>query len=97
MLEGAGLPLTMHQKGGIMDEVKPTVKSSKKTNNEIVRSLITMLQAFTEQQDPGAEYTITIDEDNLVSRVSLLIRTFQRQQDRIGDMVDGMQKIAKGE
>ena len=71
--------------------------SNKRTNNEIVKALITMLQTFTEQQDPGANYALTVNEDNLISRVGLLIRTFQRQQDRIGDMVDGMKKIVSGE
>ncbi len=59
-LEGLGKPLTMHVKGGGMNDAK----SSKRTNNEIVKSLITMLQTFTEQQDPEADYQLTVTDDN---------------------------------
>ena len=71
--------------------------SSKATNSEIVKPLINMVQIFTDQQNPESQYTVTIDEDNLISRIGLIIRTFQRQQDRIGDMMDGMKKIVSRE
>lgn len=59
-LEGPGKPLTMPVKGGGMNDAK----SSKRTNNEIVKSQITMLQTFTEQQDPEADYQLTVTDDN---------------------------------
>ena len=42
------------------------------------------------------EYAITINEDNLVNQVAQLIRVFQRQRDRLADLMDGMQKIVSG-
>jgi hypothetical protein len=50
----------MPVKGGGMNDAK----SSKRTNNEIVKSLIAMLQTFTEQQDPEAGYQLTVTDDN---------------------------------
>jgi hypothetical protein len=54
-----------------------------------------MMQSFVELSNPEPDYGLIIDEDNLVNQVAQLIRVFQRQQDRISDMVDGMQKIAE--
>lgn len=97
MLEGAGQPLTMHQKGEIMEnDFKTVAKSAKAMNNEIVKALITMLQTFTEQQYPDGGYQITVSEATLVSQVGGLIRTYQRQQDRMGDVVDLIKKISSG-
>jgi hypothetical protein len=56
-----------------------------------------MVQAFVDQSDPDSNYTATINEDNLVNRIGQLIRIYQRQQDRISNMVDGMKKIASGD
>jgi hypothetical protein len=56
-----------------------------------------MVQTFTDQQDTGGQYHIIVDEDSLASRIGFIIRTFQCQQDRIGDMADAKKKIAKGE
>lgn len=71
-------------------------KSSKRTNNEIVKALITMLQTFTEQQYPDGGYQITVSEETLVTQIGNLIRTYQRQQDRMGDAVDLIKKIVSG-
>jgi hypothetical protein len=97
-LEGPGKPLTMHVKGGSMnDDLKTVTKSSKATNNEIVKSLIAMMQTFNNLSDPEKDYVLTIDEGNLVDRVAMLIRVFQHQQDRIGDIADWIAKISRGE
>jgi len=56
-----------------------------------------MMQSFVTTSDPDADYKIIISEENLVERVALLIRVYQRQQDRIGDIADGIAKIVRGE
>lgn len=72
------------------------VKSSKRTNNEIVKTLIGMMQTFTKQQYPDGGYEITVSEETLVIQIGNLIRTHQRQQDRMSDVVDLIKKIVSG-
>ncbi len=79
------------------EEEMNETRSSEKTNTEIVKSLIGMMQSFTTMSDPEAQFKITISEDNLVDRYAMLIRVHQRQQDRIGDIADGIAKIVRGE
>ena len=71
-----------------------------KSDRDIVKSLIVMMQTHKDQHDSSAPlneiYRTTIAEDNLVFQVGMLIRTYQRQQDRIGDLMDGMTKIVDG-
>jgi hypothetical protein len=77
-------------------------RSSKATNNEIVKALIVLIQDFYDNQpanDGPADqerYRVTIDESNLVQRISQVLHTHRRQQDRIRDLLDSMQKIAAG-
>ena len=44
--------------------------SSKATNGEIVKALIVITQDFYENNNPNEGYAVTIDETNLVGRIS---------------------------
>jgi hypothetical protein len=99
-LEGPGLPLTLTEKGRIMNE-KP---SSKATNNEIVKALIILTQDFfnhnpdqemSPAQIPGT-WKICIDESNLVERISIALNSYRRQKDRMDDIMVQMQRIKDG-
>ena len=81
-----------------------TDKSTKQTNNEIVKALIVLTQDFF-NHNPGkakpghpieADYGVTINEDNLVDRISIALNSYRRQKDRIADLLDNMNKIANG-
>ena len=81
------------------DTLKP---SSKATNNEIVKSLIVLIQDyFNHNPDPQpAEmpeaWGIVIDESNLVDRISMALNAYRRQKDRMADIMDQMKRIADG-
>ena len=77
---------------------------AKTTNNEIVKALIVITQDFFDH-NPGkakaghpieADYGVTIDEGNLVTRISIALNAYRRQKDRIADLLDNMTKIANG-
>jgi hypothetical protein len=96
-LEGPGEPLIITQGDNMTD------KSTKATNNEIVKALIVLVQDFFEHNPTGAkvghpvaDYTVTIDEGNLVARISIALNSYRRQKDRIADLLDNMNKIANG-
>jgi len=67
-----------------------------------VKTLIILTQDFYEHK-PGndnpdlAPYTVTIDESNLVPRISMALNAYRRQQDRMSDLMDGMTKIVSGQ
>jgi hypothetical protein len=77
--------------------------SSKATNSEIVKALVVLTQDFfNHNPDPRPEenpvaWGVTIDESNLVDRISMALNSYRRQKDRITDLMDSMQKIAAGE
>lgn len=79
-----------------------TPTSSKQTNNEIVKALVVLTQDFFNHNPgpvPGENpeaYGITIDESNLVDRISMALNAYRRQKDRMSDLLDNMQKIANG-
>ena len=81
------------------DDFKTVTKSSKATNNEIVKSLIILAQDFFDHNPeapsvPGQKgYGIIIDESNLVQRISIALNAYRRQRDRIGDVMDQMKRI----
>jgi hypothetical protein len=85
------------------DDFKTATKSSKATNNEIVKSLIILAQDFFDHNPeaptvPGQEpYGIIIDESNLVQRISIALNAYRRQRDRIGDVMDQMKRIVSDE
>ena len=66
-----------------------------------MKALIILTQDFYEHK-PGndnpdlAPYTVTIDESNLVPRISMALNPYRRQRDRLADMMDAMQKIVTG-
>ena len=73
------------------------------TNNEIVKSLIVLVQDFF-NHNPGKakpgmpleyDYQVTISEDNLVDRISMALNSYRRQKDRMADLLDQMQKIVQ--
>jgi hypothetical protein len=70
--------------------------SRKVTNGEIVKALIVIAQDFYENNNPSEGYAVTIDETNLVGRISQALHSYRRQKDRIADIMDGMQKIVSG-
>jgi hypothetical protein len=78
-------------------------QSSKATNNEIVKALIVLIQDFfNHNPDPQPEerpeaWGITIDETNLVDRISMALNSYRRQKDRISDLMNQMNRIANGE
>lgn len=80
-------------------------KSTKTTNNEIVKALIVLTQDFFDhnpgRSKPGmpmeVDYGITIDEGNLVERISLALNQYRRQKDRISDLMNQMARISNGE
>ena len=79
--------------------------SSKTTKNEIVKALIVLVQDFFDHNPgrakPGmpreADYGVTIDEGNLVTRISMALNSYRRQKDRMSDLLDQMNKIVSGE
>lgn len=79
-----------------------TPTSSKQTNNEIVKALIVLTQDFFNHNPgpvPGSDqgaFGITIDEGNLVDRISMALNSYRRQKDRMSDLLDNMRKIANG-
>jgi len=79
-----------------------TPTSSKQTNNEIVKALVVLTQDFFNHNPgpvPGENpeaYGITIDESNLVDRISMALNAYRRQKDRMSDLLDNMRKIANG-
>ena len=78
--------------------------SSKATNSEIVKSLIVLTQDFFDHNParakPGmpreVDYGVTIDESNLVERISMALNAYRRQKDRMSDLLDNMKKIVDG-
>ena len=80
-------------------------QSSKATNSEIVKALIVLIHDFFDHNPakaaPGhpieADYGLTIDESNLVPRISMALNAYRRQQDRMSDLMDGMTKIVSGQ
>ena len=40
--------------------------------------------------------TVTIDESNLVDRISMALNAYRRQKDRMADIMDSTQKIVSG-
>ena len=66
-----------------------------------MKALIILTQYFYEDK-PGndnpdlAPYTVTTDESNLVPRINMALNVYRRQQDRMSDLMDGMQKIVAG-
>jgi hypothetical protein len=80
-----------------------TDKSSKSTNNEIVKALVVLTQDFF-NHNPGSRpeekpeaWGVTIDESNLVDRISMALNAYRRQRDRMADVMDQMKRIASGE
>ena len=80
------------------------MSASKATNNEIVKSLIVLVQDFF-NHNPGrakpgmpreADYGVTISEENLVDRISMALNAYRRQKDRMADLLDQMNKIVEG-
>lgn len=96
-LEGPGMPLIM-EKGDPM--------STKATNNEIVRSLIVLTQDFYDNLPPEnvttlpqadqEAFQLTIDENNLVLRISQALSRYRRQRDRLADLLGSMENIVSG-
>ena len=78
---------------------KPSAKS---TNSEIVKALIVLTQDFfNHSQRPGLPpdqmpFNVTIDEGNLMDRISMALNAHRRQQDRITDILDSMKKVVEG-
>lgn len=77
--------------------------SSKTTNNEIVKALIVLTQDFfNHNPDPQPSeqpeaWGVTIDETNLVDRISMALNAYRRQKDRMADVMNQMQRIVSGE
>ena len=72
--------------------------SVKATNAEIVKTLITIVQDFHDsRRGPDPAYNVTIDSGNLVQTISLIMHAHRRQRDRLEDLLDGMERIVKGE
>jgi hypothetical protein len=40
--------------------------------------------------------TVTIDENNLVPRISMSLNSYRRQKDRMADIIDLMKRIVSG-
>ena len=70
------------------------IGSSKTENSEIVESLIIITQDFYKNYSPNGGHNITIDETNLVPKISQALHSYRRQKDRIADLSDAMGKIA---
>lgn len=73
--------------------------SVKATNNEIVKTLITLVQDFHDSRrgpGPDPSFNVTIDAGNLVQNISLVMHAHRRQRDRLADLMDGMTKIVSG-
>ena len=77
---------------------------AKSTNNDIVKSLIVLVQDFF-NHNPGrakpgmpleSDYQVSISEDNLVERISMALNAYRRQKDRMADLLDQMNKIVEG-
>jgi hypothetical protein len=47
------------------------------------------------EEHPEA-WGITIDETNLVDRISMALNAYRRQKDRMADIMDSMTKIVNG-
>ena len=79
--------------------------SAKATNSEIVKALIVLTQDFFDHNPAKTktgmpseiDYGVVIDEQNLVTRISMALNAYRRQKDRIADIMDGMKKIVSGE
>ena len=78
--------------------------SSKVTNSEIVKAFIVLTQDFFDHNpgpgQPGqrlAEYGITIDERNLVARISMALNSYRRQKGCMSNVMIQMQRIVSGE
>ena len=41
--------------------------------------------------------TVTIDENNLVPRISMALNSYRRQKDRMADIMDQMKRIVSGD
>jgi hypothetical protein len=41
-------------------------------------------------------FKITIDESNLVDRISMALKAYRRQKDRMDDIMDQMKRIVSG-
>ena len=72
--------------------------SAKATNSEIVKTLITIVQDFHDSRRGLVEprFNVTVDNSNLVQNISIILHAHRRQQDRLADMMDAMQKIVTG-
>ena len=67
--------------------------NSKRTNNEIVKSLIVITQDFFNHYGAAS---IVIDELNLVANISNAMHAYRRQRDRITDLHQDMARIVEG-
>lgn len=71
--------------------------SSKSTNNDIVKALITIVQNFHNIPSPSGNgddvYIPTIDASNLVQKISVILNQHQRQQDRLRDIMESMRRV----
>jgi len=70
--------------------------SAKATNSEIVKKLVTIVQDFHDSRRGPDHYSVTINADNLVQNISMIMHAHRRQRDRLADLMDGMTKIVKG-
>ena len=50
--------------------------STKAGNNEIVKALVIITQDFYNARNPNKGYAVTIDETNLVQRISLMMHGY---------------------
>lgn len=50
--------------------------SSKAGNNEIVKALVIITKDFYNARNPDKGYAVTIDETNLVQRISLMMHGY---------------------
>ena len=62
-----------------------------KTYKEAVQHLLVQIE-----ENP-VTYGVTIDETNLVYRISMALNAYRRQKDRMADIMDQIKRIASGE
>jgi len=43
-----------------------------------------------------SDYGVSIDEHNLVERISMALNSYRRQKDRMADIMDQMKRIVTG-
>jgi hypothetical protein len=72
--------------------------SAKATNSEIVKTLITIVQDFHDSRRGLVEprFNVTVDNSNLVQNISIILHAHRRQQDRLADLMENMNRIVTG-